>query len=239
MSERPILFKAAMVRAILEGRKTQTRRVVKPQFDGVPECGERDGGEWSWFGSLRASLAHDSTGCFGTVKCPYGMAGDRLWVRETWNVDQCYNDLSPSDLPGSLTDSGIATDPQIGDVGFQAGFGMQMTGRWRPSIHMPRWASRLNLGITGVRVERLNQISEEDAMAEGIQRYKSGGIFAYGVELESRDDAEATARMAFRSLFQSINGPASWDRNPWVWVVEFKPVRSESLNPSTPETLPA
>lgn len=197
MKERPIMFKAAMVRAILENRKTQTRRLVKFTDSGRVK---RPGSSLNWH-------IEDPNAAFA---CPYGMAWDRLWVRETF-ADT--TDLHVDD-PGWVY---RATDP---DWSTMEGF------KWRPSIFMPRAASRLNLGITGVRVERLNQISDEDAMAEGIRCYTAGDILAYAVSPDSRDDAEATARMAFRALWQSINGADSWDANPWVWVVNFERLES-------------
>lgn len=173
MKERPILFSAPMVRALLDGRKTQTRRVVKPQPTATREEAIRTYGKGGTF-ILEA-------GFFG-VRCPYGQLGDRLWVRETWGA--C------AGSPVYRADDN-ATCPD--------------GGRWKPSIHMPRWASRITLEVTGVRVERLQDISEEDAIAEGVP--------------EQRGDP-----WAFQCLWDSINGArerCSWAANPWVWAITF------------------
>lgn len=206
--ERPILFSAPMVRAILDGRKTVTRRPVKVQpfdlgwsrrdhkfeytagraedgdeIDGFYAYSTRSGGEWS-------------------AKCPYGQPGDRLWVRETWaqpsNLDPgptAYRATYPDCLKGQ----GWENLPPIDAI------------RWKPSIHMFRRDSRILLEIIAVRVERLQDISDEQAMAEGA---------VYPIA----DHLDAAWRVQFQRLWESINGPGSWDVNPWVWVVEFKRV---------------
>lgn len=179
MKERPIIFSGPMVRAILDGRKTQTRRAVKPQplwvaSPGVP------------FKTMDADPK-------GTINCPYGQPGDRLWVRESIHVMQPRH------------------DGDTGSVLYRADGHGDWIGKWHPSIHMPRWASRITLEVVSVRVERLNGISEKDAKAEG---YKSQSI------MENPD----AGRLWFRDLWQSINAPGSWAENPWVWVVEFKRV---------------
>lgn len=202
MIERPILFSAPMVRAILAGTKTQTRRICKKQ----PTIVERLAitwrmlatGEWHSHGKLRS--AH-------TVgRCPYGQPGDRLWVREAWTVN----------LTGDAKRGGPGTVP------IYRASTPNAADRWRPSIHMPRWASRLTLEITGVRVERLQAISEVDALAEGISRLRRGGITAYFGGTES---CGATAGGAYAELWKHLNGAGSWDADPWVWVIEFKVLR--------------
>ena len=204
MKERPILFKGEMVRAIMEGRKTQTRRIIKNTDlieiieDGVP-------------------YYQDEYGDYHKTEsaCPYGKIGDRLWVREsfrlsTWDDCSCYEMCSC----------------QIGVPMYSADFnGDKDWGPWKPSIFMPRKASRINLEITNVRVERLQDITEEDAEAEGVHRefdgshmwyknYQGTGMFKY----------PPGAILSFKSLWQSINSPESWNENPFVWVVEFKTV---------------
>jgi len=204
MKARPILFKPDMVRAILEGRKTMTRRIVKPQpplgSDGVaynPSHFEPDRG-WYW-------KPHG-----GFAKCPYGAPGDMLWVREAFSGPHGCRNLKPSEWPEGCpiwywTDGNVA--------GFDA-------TQPKPSIHMPRWASRLTLEITDVRVERLQDISEDDARAEGIA---DGGCLNCGEpEPCGCSDPQPDARDAFIHLWQSINGDQSWSANPWVWVVSFK-----------------
>jgi hypothetical protein len=179
--ERPILFSGPMVRAILAGRKTQTRRIVKNQewYNLKGDYGDR----------LR-----------GVDRCPYGHPGERLWVRETW--------FCATGEPG----------PAL--CHYQAdGDRPEFKGLWKPSIHMFRWASRITLEITGVRVERLQDISEADAIAEGIAKHSDQWIdYPAGKSAAGWSDP----RKSFTSLWQSINGGDSWNANPWVWVVEFR-----------------
>ncbi len=185
MKERPILFSAPMVRALLSGTKTQTRRVMKlvqVRPDGMSDA------------QLAAALR----------LCPYGVPGDRLWVREA-------HGYVSEDKFGPVWDSII----------YRADDNAGWSGKWRPSIHMPRAASRITLEVTGVRVERLQEISEADAIAEGIEPGAVPGWWSlYG--RDANDDMDRSPRVAYRSLWESINGPGSWDSNPFVWVVEFK-----------------
>lgn len=179
VKERPILFSGEMVRAILEGGKTQTRRILKQKaIDWLPTLSD-------------ISIAgKESTGL-----CHYGYTGERLWVRETWMID-----------PGAERKLHYKADIPFAEEGYN----------WRPSIHMPRAASRLLLEITDVRVERLQDISRADAKAEGATKAylnKEG----YYTEHE-----EGTYKEGFAALWQSINGKESWEANPWVWVIEFK-----------------
>jgi hypothetical protein len=190
--ERPILFSGPMVRSILDGRKTQTRRAVKfVQFDRS----DTPGYDWHFRGTAkgtkRSSLWQDMRHEQILSMCPYGKPGDRLWVRETW--------LCATGEPGPML------------CHYQAdGDRPEFNGLWKPSIHMFRWASRITLEITGVRVERLQGISEADAIAEGVECC-SGWIGHAG-----------EPRRIFCDLWKSINGPESWAANPWVWVVEFR-----------------
>lgn len=175
--EHPILFSGDMVRAILAGNKTQTRRVMKPQSRGIAYIRGSRGGQCE------------------RVACPHGVFGDHLWVREAhyvWNAG--YKDGS-----GRRIDY-RATEPD------------SPCGRWTPSIHMPRWASRITLEITDVRVERLQSINDDDALAEGIYPTKTG-IYP------------GSPRAAFRGLWDSLNAKrngCSWDQNPYVWVISFR-----------------
>jgi hypothetical protein len=178
MKERPILFSAPMVHAILAGQKTQTRRV---RF------------------------------VFG---CPYGQPGDRLWVRESW-----------------------ARDDEDGQVMYRADIGRDVCAdaweqgriegvpryKWKPSIHMPRWASRILLEVTSVRVERLQDISESDALAEGVTPKWEPGCSGRLMDAFGGFSFRPAAS-AYAELWEQINGPGSWDTNPWVWVIEFKRV---------------
>lgn len=217
MKERPILFSGPMVRAILEGRKTQTRRVVKPQ---PPVWLEKD----LWYGrgtnvlpGHKSFFATTPSGRTANVdyqpKCPYGQPGDRLWVREAWSkaLHGCGVELLERWEPGKEGPFGVgaiyAATPHPG----------YSVGKWKPSIHMPRWASRITLEITGVRVERLQDISEADAQAEGVE-----GPAYPSVEGGWIRDSNALWAGGYAALWESINGPESWDANPWVFVVEFK-----------------
>lgn len=172
VKERPILFSAPMIRALLAGTKTQTRRMLNERH-----------------------LWHFIEGQGDLGICPYGAPGDRLWVREThMDLGACY--LYRAD--GNAEQERALVAPGQ---------------RWRPAIHMPRAASRITLEVTGVRVERLQEISDSDAFAEGIQQCSDEGL-----------PSDGTARGTYRALWESINGPGSWDANPWVWVVEFRRV---------------
>jgi len=200
--ERPILFNGAMVRAIIEGRKTVTRRAIKhqpdvPVTDAIPRRNCPHGSatvEWYWrpkHGHLNGVPSHG-----WDFKCPYGQPGDRLWVRETFAV---YGDEKMAAIHYR------ADRPQ--HVG-QKGMG------YKPSIHMPRWACRILLEITEVRVERLQDISYEQAMAEGIT-HAGDGLFHVA---DSRH-LSLDPRESFAGLWDSTGG--DWNANPWVWVVEF------------------
>ena len=221
MKERPILFSAPMVRAILAGTKTQTRRVVKPvgDDDGFVLL-DHGNGYWPY-------RSDDGESSFHTVKrggkeyldetphaCPYGQPGDRLWVRETFSWPRHQDGYAPS-LWHSMDEIWYWADGNPDD------------GDWtrpRPSIHMPRFASRIDLEITGVRVERLADISEADAIAEGIYKDPDDEIPFNGPYYPENTDSQGywTARDAYCELWESLNGTGSWAANPWVWVIEFR-----------------
>ena len=210
MRERPILFSDAMVRAILAGTKTQTRRVIAGArgafWDHRSYTGtvERDG-------VVRFREGSEGTNVHGSpeVRCPYGAVGDQLWVREAWRacVEEPEIDLR--------ADQRSLRRPMHGDDEWWARWRARSAGgRWQPSIYMPRWASRLTLDVTSVRVQRLLSISEEDARAEGVEPHE----YAYCAE-------DARYRMSFARLWDSINGEragCAWKANPWVWVVGFE-----------------
>jgi hypothetical protein len=196
--DRPILFSAPMVQALLAGAKTQTRRIIKPQPIDI---------------KIGQSIVPSACG-----KCLYGQPGDRLWVREAF----AFYGMEASTLPPVFyradddTKPGWATPPDI---------------RWRPSIHMPRWASRITLEITEVRVQRLQEISEEDAKAEGVgQAFLTKGLYWQGgtALIDQRNPtfnpsvAIAGSRAAFAMLWESIHGPGAWKANPWVWALSFR-----------------
>lgn len=179
MKERPIIFSTEMVRAILNDRKTQTRRVIKPQPLSLNpylrgnasieiDIGQKHKPQW--------------------IKCPYGQPGDRLWVRESWHIDE--------DDPQNPYYKAEEKHPEI-------------FPKWNSPIHMPRWASRITLEITKVRVERLQEISEYNALKEGCQ-----------------SELMFSARTNFIGLWNSLHKKEyRWEDNPWVWVVSFKRVK--------------
>jgi hypothetical protein len=226
MKERPIIFSAPMVRAILAGTKTQTRRVVKPQPPEIlpvyaPKVywpardrhmthGDPDGAAYLQFerpGDYDG--AHVMRGGFG-FRCPCGQPGDRLWVREAWKAHTTFDHLPPREIPQS-------------HVWYMADDGYKAESRYRQGMFMPRWASRITLEVTAVRVERLQDISEADAIAEGCTK-NHNGYFWGGPHPVSGLKQMAMAGSAYRDLWESINGPGSWSTNPWVWVIEFKRV---------------
>lgn len=227
MTERPIIFSAEMVRAILDGRKTQTRRVMKvqPYPDSIVTVEHYHQTVIDRHGDMQPGPeifgAHWDDGEFG-CRCPYGAPGDTLWVRETcwaesfgqggdgvryaadhaWRIIE--NTQEASEAWCKLAQYG-------GDAALdnQTNIGMRV-----PSIHMPRWASRITLRITAVRVERLQDISEDDARAEGWP----GPITETGFPI-------ASPLAWFANVWTSINGPGAWEANPWVWVVAFERVK--------------
>jgi hypothetical protein len=221
MNEHPILFSSEMVREILKGRKTQTRRVIKPQpimqypwydcSDGLqfwtdsPNQGEKGNPEFR--------------------KVPYGKKGDRLWVRETW----AHDDMDCKDVRCGNRDHiwWKANEKKIVADSFAG------SAHWRPSIHMPRWASRITLEVVKIRVERLQDISRDDAMFEGVQvvnPYKIEPDLPPGFPAAFRDYSDpknfftADPVASFRSLWDSINDKRGfgWSSNPWVWVIDFR-----------------
>lgn len=195
MKERPILFSPPMVQALLDGRKTQTRRVIKLNQAGRAV---RAGRNWHP-GDPNADKA-----------CPYGIPGDRLWVRETWAIGISTGNSWHSE-DGRIK---AISEPQRYQRRYAANGTDGFFGKWRPSIFMPRWASRITLEITEIRVQRLQEISEEDAEAEGCV-----------AKVSFSETRTVLAREGFSHLWESINGPDSWDANPWVWCVSFKKVR--------------
>ncbi len=201
MSERPILFSAPMVRALLAGTKTQTRRVLRPQpLGGVPELAQYlvAHGHYRW---------HSDECEEGEAwKCPYGQPGDRLWVREAWRI--------LGDSPDDTLDMFDRDDVQ-----YRADDDQSYIDKYRPSIHMPRRFSRITLEVAGVRVERLQDISEADAIAEGI--HKPAGSQFWHSDFNTQLPGD-TPQWAYRNLWESINGHGSWDANPWVWCVSFR-----------------
>jgi hypothetical protein len=233
MKERPILFSGPMVRAILEGRKTQTRRVVKP------------GKDKGWGIDLAPCEIAGEVNCGDYQNCPYGVPGDRLWVRETWGY--LCSDITRNDrgikkhTVEYRADAGKVTHEVFNDKGLPRprkrcadenyedyiNYLERWWKRWRPSIHMPRWASRITLEIKSIRVERLQDISRDDALAEGIERWDDTASITPYRNYRKGEPGEmnlhcSTPERSFMTLWESINGPGSWDANPWVWVVHFE-----------------
>lgn len=230
MKERPIIFNAEMVRAIFDGRKTQARRTVSDKHLHLLDAASRSGECYP----LESGTDHENSQSYYREFCPLGNVGDRLWVRETFadvNTESgpaftyradhglkfCLDDESPVDYdryPGKNF-AMWCSDLWNGEDGHS----------WTPSIHMPRWASRITLEITAVRVERLNDISEADARAEGVAPLRGGFWRHYQPGWTQH---QLSARGSFVTLWKSIYGADSWDANPWVWVIEFKRVEASN-----------
>lgn len=209
MADRPILFSAPMIRALLSGTKTQTRRVVKPQPNvyGLVPLGDTfiDAGEWQ----IRQS---------GIIKIGIGA---RLWVREAWRTLQKWDDLKPSHLADDASKITFEADAENRNK-------LWAFGKLRPSMFMPRWASRLTLTVTDVRVERLQEISETDAISEGIDAYDGmdadcSGYLNYANN--SDDGYWLPPRASYASLWNHINGAGAWEANPWVVCYSFEVIK--------------
>ena len=229
MREKPILFSAPMVRAILSGSKSQTRRICNPQPVSVGSLGKRRVYRDEEF--KRAWETIKGTGeCDQDRDCPYGKPGERLWVKESWRTGARLDAKSPKVIELACRDAGYThgaccpvryeADGSYTAWGDRDAADFGMWGKHRVSIHMPRWASRLTLEITGVRVERLQDISRTDAIAEGLDHVSDGGS-PWGI-VGLAPSWSGDPRKSYRALWESINGPGSWDANPWVWVVEFR-----------------
>lgn len=236
MKERPILFTGCMVRAILDGRKTVTRRAVKPwQLPGLIASAVQGDPKWMAIAQRGprygfAVLGETEEECAQALAtagvCPIAQIGDRLWVRESWVADAQVDQIAPRDL----SQGEPILYPADGGTR-QTGCSMISPGRTRPSIHMPRWVSRIQLEVVSVRVERL-QAGEGETdfesryLAEGINRIHHGDGEYYYHAFNSEPEPENwwDPFYAWRELWTSINGEESWEANPWVWVVEFKRV---------------
>ncbi|EQA1637327.1 hypothetical protein O1F62_RS16855 [Enterobacter hormaechei] len=209
MIERGMIFNGEMVRAILDGRKTQTRRIIKDCTVGRDPISKFIQIGKKFIGCYPEDVPELIREC-----CPYGVPGDRIWVRETWAEAgasapdlKLYRANYPAHVPTHYENV-----PPAEDV------------RWTPSIHMPRWASRILLEITDVRVEQLKSISEEEARSEGVAQLREGFWKHYQPGWTQH---QLSARGSFATLWESIYGFGEWDRNPWVWVIEFKRIEGD------------
>lgn len=209
--DRPILFSSPMVRAILAGNKTQTRRIVK-----LTEAGrvKMPGKPTNWH--------IDDPKCIQA--CPYGTPGDRLWVRETWQCEPG----SPVFYRADYHDDPLGPDLELSRDGIRR--------KWRSAIHMPRSASRIQLEVTDVRVERLNEIGHDDALAEGViddaQILETQSPGRRNIAGETSGDISRRLcwpQRRYAALWESIHGPGSWDAKPWVWVVSFRRIEQEAV----------
>lgn len=227
--ERPILFSGEMVRAILDGRKTMTRRVVKPQPVEVNTGNELRG--WVWLGRRSPFDSVDSIHCNDfaeqiAARCPYGNAGDRLWVRESFQI---YHEDGAGGLsvicPTGARDRDGVVKYMADSTETQADREAHGTLSWRPSIHMPRDASRLTLEITEVRVERIQDATREDAVAEGVEGW--GYQDSYTGDCDGQHPEEV-----FRDLWNTLNEKRGygWDVNPWVWVIGFRRIEQNDVS---------
>lgn len=206
MKERPILFTTEMIQAILDGRKTQTRREFK-----LKHCNKK----MTW-ANEPYSIVNDVdfksqiTGEIFIPKNAYGLVGDILWVKETWSINPFYDKDNKAKYLYAATDKPFENH------------------KWKPSLYMPREACRLRLKIKSIRVERLMDISEQDAIAEGV-RQRFGGFINYANPSNLLTETYpflsrkySAAQMSYLSLWEKINGENSFEENPWVWVIEFE-----------------
>jgi len=243
MNEKPILFSGPMVRAILDGRKTMTRRVVMPR----PHAGV-DAVKWqdviitgcntpdkSGFAMMRGGVVESEE-----IRCPYGQPGDRLWVRETWRYSSC-SGYTPTNGPAQYQATLQYKSTYDNPINFRRlgktvelpemhyGGNLRKDGgvAWKPSIHMPRWASRLTLEVTAVRVERLREINTADIHAEGVacsDCWTAGTPYRFPVDGVGLIPEHCGCRGKFANLWDDIYAKRGypWAGNPWVWVIEFK-----------------
>jgi hypothetical protein len=242
VKEHPILFSSPIIRAILESRKSQTRRIIKPQ----PELSESVGFVWKGraFGKAISGGEEGTRNNFirshigKSPVCPYGVPGDKLWVKEAWRVGNTHDERTPNQIWEHLTEIGrgvtvlyeaggwrsIAPVERV-EVKYEYDKPMPgWAGRKRSSMFMPRLFSRITLEITDVRVQRLNEISDEDCIAEGID-YDKGTMHCANY-LDLKDDERIGRWLgpkgSYASLWEKINGKGSWDANPWLWCLSFR-----------------
>ncbi|EPM0703386.1 hypothetical protein WJE11_001914 [Klebsiella aerogenes] len=240
MKERGMIFNSEMVRAILDGRKTQTRRIMKvqpkpcnhanwPDYSPDPQWKSYPGG---WCCAVCANGTtidhrHHAKG----ITCPYGTVGDRIWVRETFqgplfDYEQMESYLEDSSKFENPEFCQYAADGKPAPEYYDADDNLRHG--WRPSIHMPRWASRILLEITNIGIQRIHSISQNDAAREGLMRLPVTGRYCINQGDQYFGGASHDAREVFSWMWQSIYGEESWNANPWVWVIEFKRIEERA-----------
>lgn len=225
MADRPILFSAPMVRALLDGSKTQTRRAIKPRpWNAAGDCVNIDAAPTASYskgadGTFYYRFDHPRGGPLTAYRALFGI-GDRLWVKETWAVASIFTDFI--EVRYRAHERASHTE-FVGQIPVSKATGAKITWpKWLPSIFMRRWASRITLAVTDVRVERLQDISATDAIAEGLLRFPAVGKTTHWASGADGDDVWFTdPREAYADLWRRINGPAAWDANPWVVAVSF------------------
>lgn len=242
MTDRPILFSAPMIRALLAGTKTQTRRLLtsgNTYFNGCPWTKDLKAASWDWDRAWVDQGPSPAGNPGPYLKLPYvgdgELAGtvhriypkvqpsDRLWVREAWRTERAFDGIRPRDLP-IFELPGLPIFYEASDNGQASTWGNPWGEQRRPSMFMPRWASRLTLVMTGVKVERLLDISEEDAIAEGVVFDEKKGFWVPGVDHPNSNFpylSRPTAREMYAALWDVINGPGAWGTNPWVVALTF------------------
>lgn len=247
MKLRNVLLNSAMVQAVLEGNKTVTRRPVNPQPELIIQAEKHS--TYKYRGGLYALDMYSENSNI-LEKCPLGKVGDRLWVRETWAPVNLYGEIAIAykadekvirleEIRSFLDEDCFINygDPRLENYEFSTwadDLFSGVEGNWKPSIHMPRWASRLLLEITKIKIERVAKITENEAIAEGItftdygkNQFQTQQPGWFWKKSESHEQCLHTARHAFANLWIHTYGAESWDSNVWVWVIEFKVVEGE------------
>lgn len=230
MKETALLMRGEMVRPTLADEKTQTRRLIGKLigFGAVRQFGVSDTPGYDFHFRDKKMRWHDLTRDEVMKACPYGGVGDQLWIKETWQYANYFGQEGPQN--GVLAQPIYrATFPPSVDERHDAGM-IQPPKKWRPSIFMPKWACRLNLLNVEIRIERLNDISEADAFAEGIDTEGDDYLSAEHAQIAGVPiDCGSPARFAYKALWERINGRGSWDLNPWVWVIKYRRIDENNI----------
>lgn len=220
VKERPILFNREMVRSVLSGIKTQTRRLINPQpispGQGAYFDAYNGGPQWNWWAQDNKQYLSQ------IIRCPFGKPNDRLWVRETW----MHIDDEGDKFDGLGTQIYYRAEQSKNSLEYAR----TQSLAWHPSIHMPRWASRILLEVTGVHVERVQDITEENAKNEGVGLYFEDGSSGWG-QYDSTHPSDYSHRWGFKRIWDDLYSERnSWGLNPWVWVIEFKRIPMTAPN---------